>query len=82
MVDGCRCKLVNVVSWVPQGSVLDPLLLKLYTAELFSVVENRFYGYANDSTLVAVVPSAGERVAVFRVVNSDHTNRVNVWCNL
>ena len=64
MVDGCRSKLVNVVSGVPQGSVLGPLLLLLYTAELFSVVENMLYGYADDSTLVAVVPSPGERVAM------------------
>ena len=36
----------------------------LYTAELFSVMENMLYGYDDDSSLVAVVPSPGERVAV------------------
>ena len=31
MVDGCRSKLVHVVSEVAQGSVLGPLLLLVYT---------------------------------------------------
>ena len=81
MVDGCRCKLVNVVSGVPQGSVFSPQLFLLYTAELFSIVENKLYGYADDSTLVAVVPSPGERVAVSESMNRD-INRVSVWCHL
>ena len=66
VVDGCRNKLVNVVSGVgvPQGSVVGQLLYLLYTAEVFSVVENTLYGYADDSILVAVVASPCERVAV------------------
>ena len=58
-----RSKLVNVVSGVPQGSVLGPLLFLLYTSELFSILENKLMGYANDSTLIAVVPFPGLRVA-------------------
>ena len=64
MVDGCRSKLVNVVSRVLQGSVLGPLLFLLYTSQLFSILKNKVIGYANDSTLIAVVPSPGVRVAV------------------
>ena len=63
-VDGCRSKLVNVVSGVPQGSVLGQLLFLLYTSELFSILENKLIGNADDSTLIAVVPSPGLRVAV------------------
>ena len=64
MVDVCWNKLVNVVSGVPQGSVLGPLLYLLYTLELFSMLENKLISYADDSTLMAAVPSPGVRVAV------------------
>ena len=59
MADGCRIKLVNVVSGVPQGSVLDPLLFLLYTLVLFSILENKLIVYADDSTLMAVLSSPG-----------------------
>ena len=81
VVDGCRGKLVNVVSGVPWGSVFGPLLFLLYTAELFAIVENKLCDYADDSTLVAVVTSPGERAAVSESMNL-HLNRVSVWCNL
>ena len=64
MVYGCRSKLVNVVSGVPQGSVLGLLFFLLYTSKLFSILENKLIGYADDFTFMAVVPSPGVRVAV------------------
>ena len=64
MVDGCRSKLVNVVSGVPQGSDLGPLLFLLYTSELFSILENKLICYADDPILMVVVPSPGVRVTV------------------
>ena len=81
VVDGCCSKLVNMVSGVPEGSVLGPQLFLLYTSELFSIVKNKLYGYADDSTLVAIVPSPGEKVAASESMNRD-LNRVSVWCNL
>ena len=47
-----------------KGSVLCQLLFLLYTSELFSILENKLIGYADDSTLMAVVPSPGVMVAV------------------
>ena len=81
LVDGCHSKLVNVVSGVPQGSVFGPLLFILYTSELFSILENKLIGYADDSTLIAVVRSPGVRVTVAESLNHDLA-RVNAWCDL
>ena len=78
--DGCRSKLVNVVSGVLQGSVLGPLLILLYTSELFSILENKLIGYDDDSTLMAVMPSPGARVMVAESLNRDLV-RVNAWCD-
>ena len=81
MVDGCRSKLVNVVSGVPQCSVLCPLVSLLYTSELFAILENKLIGYADDSTLMAVVPFPGVRVAVAESLIRD-LGRVSEWCDL
>ena len=78
MVDGCRGKLLNVVSGVPQSSVLGPLLFLLYTAELFPILENKLICYANDSTLIAVAPSRGVRVTVAKSLSRDLV-KVSGW---
>ena len=81
MVDGCRSKLVDVMSGVPQGSVLGPLLCLLYTSELFPILENKLVGYADDSTLTAVVPSLGARVTAAESLIRD-LGRVSESCDL
>ena len=81
MVDGCQSKLVDVVSGVPHGSVLCPLLFRLYTPELFSILENKLICYADDSTLKAVVPSPGVRITVALSLIRD-LGRVSEWCDL
>ena len=80
-VDTCRSKLVDVVSGVQQGSVVGRLLFLLYTSELFFILENKLIGYADDSTLIAVVISPGIRVTVAESLCRDLV-RVNEWCVL
>ena len=36
----------------------------LHIVKLFYILENKFHGYVDGSTFVAIVPSLGERVAV------------------
>ena len=69
------------MSGVPQGSVLGPLLFLLNTSELFSILENKLIGCADDSTLIAVVPSPGLRVAVAESLCRDLV-KVGAWCDL
>ena len=81
MVGGCWSKQINVVSGVSQGSILGPLLFLLYTSELFNILENNLIGYADDSTLMAVVPSPGIRVTAEESLICD-LGRVTEWCDL
>ena len=59
MVDDYRSNLVNVVSRVPQRSVLGPLLFFFHGSEPFSILKNKLIGYADNSTLMTVVTSQG-----------------------
>ena len=65
MGDGCRGKMVNVESGVPQArECFGTIVVLLYTSELFALLENKLIGYDDDSTLTAVVPSPCVRVTV------------------
>ena len=66
---------------MPQGNVLGPLLFLLYTLVFFSILGNKLIGYADDSTLMAVVPSPGVRVTVADSLIRD-LGRVSEWCDL
>ena len=55
VVDGDASEWISIISCVPQGSVLSPLLFIQYTSEMFELVENRLLAFADDSTTLSVV---------------------------
>ena len=71
MVDGAASEWIPIISGVPQGSVLGPLLFILYTREMFELVENRLFAYADDTTLLAAVRKSADRPAVAVSLNRD-----------
>ena len=80
MVDGTASEWIPIISGVPQGSVLVPLLFILYTSEMFQLVENRLFDYADDSTLLVVVRKPADRPAVAASLNRDLAT-IQEWCN-
>ena len=81
MVDGGRSKLGDVVSGVPQSSVLGQSLFLMYSSERFSILENKLISYVAIYTLMAVVPSPDVRVTVAESLIRD-LGRVSEWCDL
>ena len=51
--------------------LLGPLLFILYISEIFDLVENRLFAYADDSTLLAVIRRPSDRPTVAASVKGD-----------
>ena len=62
------------------GSVLGPLLLILYSSEMFELIANKLFAYSDDSTLLAVVRKPADRPAVAASLNRDLA-RIQEWWN-
>ena len=79
------CWFVFGVFWNAEVCFQPPsLLIGKVFALVMSALEteqHKLYGYADDSTFVAVVPSPPQRVAVTESINHN-LNRVSVWCDL
>ena len=68
-LDGKVSALVDVVSGMPQSSVLEQLLFILYTFELFYIVGNHVLGYADGTMIYAVIPRPLSRPQVMEALN-------------
>ena len=78
VVDGAESEWITIISGVRHGSVLGPLMFFLYTTEMFELVENSLFAYADDSTILAVVHKPTDRPAVAASRNTDLA-RIQDW---
>ena len=79
-VDGVFSSSIDVVSGVPQGSVLGPLLFLLYIADLPRLLQNELVVYADDSTLLCRIPHPRDRSSVAASLNDDLAV-ISDWCS-
>jgi len=79
-IDGVRSSSIDIVSGVPQGSVLGPLLFLLYIADLPGLLQNVLVGYADDSTLLCRIPHPRDRASVAASLNDDLAT-ISDWCS-
>ena len=79
-VDGVCSSSIDVVSGVPQGSVLDLLLFLLYIADLPGLLQNELVGYADDSTLLCRIPHPRDRSSLAASLNDDLA-MISDWCS-
>ena len=80
VMDGCRSKLVNVVSGLPQG-VFWALSCSSCTLQSFSLLWKTISTVMLTTLLWWLLCLPWWRVAVSESMNRD-LNRVSVWCNL
>ena len=79
-VDGVFSSSIDVVSGVPQGSVLGPLLFLLYIADLPRLLQNEMVGYADDSTLLCRIAHPRNRSSLAVSLNDDLAV-ISDWCS-
>ena len=81
VADGHYSTCRNAISGVPLGSVLGPLHFILYTHDMWFGTENMLLAYADDATLLAVVPSPDTRSVISNSLNRDLA-KISEWCRL
>ena len=69
VVDGKQSSLNDVVSGVPQGTVLEPLLFLLHINDLPSVVSSKVKLFAYDCLIYRIIKNKEDQIALQKDLN-------------
>ena len=78
IVDGKQSSLIDVVSGLPQGTVLGPLLFLLHINDLPSVVSSKVRLFADDCLIYRNIKNKEDQIALQKDLNLLE-NWVNTW---
>jgi len=74
LVDGCTSSSKKVLSGVPQGTVLGPLMFLLYINDIDTNITSSIRHYADDCVLYRVIKSPQDRILL-----QEDLNKLKQW---
>jgi len=72
VLDGHISHSIPVTSGVPQGSVLGPVLFKIFVNDIFSVFSSPEFLFADDTKVFRVIRNKDDYLALQNDLNSLH----------
>ena len=82
LLDTTQSADVNILTGVPQGSILCPLLFTIYINDIIHCSSQfKFIMYADDTTLLTTAQSFDKKTDLCRSINAELT-KVSDWLNV
>ncbi len=75
-----KSKWANVISGIPQGSVISPPLFVIFINDVHNVVTSTVQIFSDDTTLYGIVNDIGDEILLHEDLNKLHQWSVKIQC--